>query len=107
MYILHGDFPLIGQYLPDKTNQQERIPFKCRIVSDAPQFFTTVLGGLMDIGTSLTIVTPKHLEYVTGARVIIDGVMYSVNSVTPYIPDQVAQGFVQRKLLAEYIIQLQ
>ena len=59
MYILHGDFPLIGQYLPDKTNQQERIPFKCRIVSDAPQFFTTVLGGLMDIGTNLTIVTPK------------------------------------------------
>ena len=107
MFIYHGDFPLVAYYLPDKTNVQERIPFKCRIVSDAPQLFNTILGGLMDVGTNLTIVTPKRLIYEIGASVIVDGIMYSVASITPYIPDQVPQGFIKRKLLAEYIINLQ
>lgn len=106
MYILHGDFPLIGQYLPDKNNQQERIPFKCRILNDAPQFFTTKAGGLIDVGTNLTIITPKRFQFVSGASVIIDGILYSVSSITPIIPDNVVQGFVKRKLLAEYVIQL-
>jgi hypothetical protein len=107
MFIYEGGFPLIAYYIEDKTNTQARIPFKCRIISEAGQFFTTTLSGLIDTGTNLTISTPKRLIYKPGAKVIIDGIMYSVASINPFIPDNVSQGIIKRKINANYIIVLQ
>ena len=105
-YTYKGGFPNVGYFISDPKDMGNRTPFKCRIIDDAPQFFTTILGGLMDKGTNLTIITPKRFNYASGCNVIIDGILYSVLAINPYIPDNIVQGKIKRKVNAEYIIQL-
>jgi len=106
MYFREG-FPNVAYYVPDKNKLSARIPFKCRIVQDAPQFFTESVSGLVDVGTNLQLLTYKPLEYKTGAKVIFNDVYYSVTSITPFIPDPAAQGLVKRRIQVEYLIGLE
>lgn len=106
MFTYNGNFPLIAYYIEDKDNNQSRVPFKCRKTGEEPQFFSINLSGLSDTGTELTLITPKKLEYKKGAKVIMDGIMYSVERIQPFVPDQVQQGLVKRKINAYYLIML-
>lgn len=106
MKVYNGNYPIIAYYVPDDENQQSRIPFRCRKVSEGAQFFTESLSGLVDTGTSLSIVTPKHLKYQKAAKVIIDGILYSVTRIDPFIPDQANRGPFKTKNDANYLIQL-
>lgn len=99
-------FPNVGYYIPDKSNLSARVAFKCRIVNDAPQFFNQPIAGLVDVGTNLTLVTWKNLPFKNGAKVLFNDVLYSVQSITPFIPDPSRAGFVKQKLQAEYLLQL-
>jgi hypothetical protein len=89
-------------YAEDKT----RIPFRCRLEGDATQFYTRNIGGLIDTGTSALIVTKKQFDYKAGAKVIVDDILYSVISITPFIPDNIAHGVFRRKASTQYVIQL-
>lgn len=106
MYTYNGNYPLYAVFLPDPKNSGHRIPFKCRIESDSGQFYTLSTAGLRDIGQELTIVTPKNFKKTEGARVIMDGIVYSVQSVRASIPDKTIGGTLNRKINAEYYIEL-
>lgn len=106
MSIFREGFPNVAYFIPDKNNLTARIAFKCRIVSDAPQFFNQPIAGMVDVGTNMTIVTWKRLDYKVGAKVLFNDVLYSVQSITPFIPDPSRAGFTKQKLQAEYLIQL-
>lgn len=99
-------FPNVGYYIPDKNNLGGRIAFKCRIVGDAPQFFNQPIAGMVDVGTNLTLVTWKKLKYENGAKILFNDVLYSVQSIVPFIPDPSRAGFTRQKLQVEYLIQL-
>lgn len=105
MYTYNGDYPLVGILIPDKTNPNERIPFKYKMLEDTTQFFTTS-GGLMDSGIAMSIVTPKKIDYVEGAKIIIEGIKYSISGITVRIPDKAIGMTIRRKINAEYIIGL-
>jgi hypothetical protein len=106
MFTYNGNFPLIAYYIEDKNNTQSRVPFKCRKTGEEAQFFSISLSGLADTGTNLTLSTPKYIKYKEGSKVILDGIMYSVEGIYPYVPDQVPQGLVKRKINAYYLIVL-
>ena len=107
MIAYNGNYPIIAYYVQDKDNLQGRTAFRCRKVNEDSQFFAESSSGLIDIGRGgLTLVTPKKLTYATGAKVIVDGILYTVNSMSLYIPDAVAQGPFSRKMNAIYMIQL-
>lgn len=105
MYTYDGDYPLVGIFLPDKTNPNERIPFRYKMLEDTTQFFT-VNGGLMDSGVAMSIVTPKKIDYKEGSKIIIEGIKYSISHVIVRIPDKAVGMTVRRKINAEYIIGL-
>ena len=106
MLTYNGNFPNLGVYLPDKNDSTNRIPFRCRIAEENIQVFSYNTGGLVDIGANLAIITPKRFELESGARVVLDGIRYSVQSITPFIPDSANRGPFIRKINAEYLIQL-
>lgn len=105
MDIFDSNMPKHAFFIPSGT-VSTRIPFRCRLETDGAQFYTRNIGGLLDTGTNAVIVTKKELEYQTGAKVIIDDILYSVISITPFIPDTVAQGIYKRKAKTQYVIQL-
>lgn len=107
MHTYNGNFPLIGVFLPDSKNTGHRIPFKCRIMGDEGQYFTVNAAGLRDTGVGLTIATPKRFQKSEGARVILDGIIYSVSSIQAFIPDKTIGGSIRRKINAEYVIRLE
>lgn len=106
MELLRGNYPMVGFYIPDGDTAQNRIPFRYRIVSDAFQAYTTTGNGLVDVGTGATIVTSTKFAFSTKAKVIMNDILYSVQSITPVITDAMAQGLVKKKLLTEYVIAL-
>ena len=106
MFTYNGNFPLLAFFLPDEDNQQVRTPFKYRSITEGGAFYSQSLSGLVDVGTNLTMITPKRLVFTKGSRVLVDGIIYSVNSINPFIPDNAAQGIFKRKLNAQYLIQL-
>ena len=106
MLTYNGNFPNLAIFLPDKDDSTNRIPFKCRVAEENTQFFSYNSGGLVDIGTNLAIITPKRFELQNGAKVILDGIRYSIQSITPFIPDSANKGPFNRKINAEYLIQL-
>lgn len=106
-FIIKGEFPNIAYYIPDGKNLQARIPFRCRIESPSGQAFSVNLNGLIDTGIGATISTPVKLEYKSGAKVLLNDILYSVGAIQPYIPDSMAQGLVKQKINVEYIIALQ
>ena len=106
MITYNGNFPLLGHFLPEENNQQVRVPFKYRNITEGAQFYSESLSGLIDIGTELTILTPKRFDFKKGVKVIIDGTLYSVESINPFIPDNVNQGPFRRKLNAQYLLEL-
>jgi hypothetical protein len=106
MELLRGNYPMVGFYIPDGDTAQNRISFRYRIVSDAFQSYTTTGNGLVDVGTAATIVTSTKFAFSTKAKVIMNDILYSVQSITPVITDAMAQGLVKKKLLTEYIINL-
>ena len=104
MYTYNGGYPVVGYYMPDES-EQTRVGFRCKyITEDGAVFFNR--GGMIDVGSNMLIVTPKKINYVKGARAIVDGIQYSVQSVQPFIPDKAAGGSVKRKINVEYLIQL-
>jgi hypothetical protein len=106
MYFREG-FPSIAYYIQDGNNLGSRIAFKCRVLQDdGPQFFSQTVGGLVDVGANARIITHRKLEFKQNAKVLWNDVLYSVQSITPFIPDPSMQGFTKRKLQAEYLIQL-
>ena len=108
MFTYKGNYPLVADYIPDGSNTQARIAFRCRKVSEAAQFFSENIGGVLDTGTNLTIITPKRFKYkaTDEPKVIIDGIVYSVESINPFVPDQANVGPFSRKINAQYLIQL-
>lgn len=100
-----GNMPQIAFFLED-AEATNRVKFKCRIEQDGAQFYTRNIGGLIDTGTNAVIVTKKPLEYKSGARVIMDDIMYSVISITPFIPDNIVNGIRRRKASTQYVLQL-
>ncbi len=104
MYTYNGGYPNIGYYMPDES-EQTKIAFKCKYIQEGGEIFFN-RSGMIDVGMSALIVTPKSLKYEKGARVAIDGVRYSVASIQPFIPDKAAGGKVNKKVNAEYLIQL-
>jgi len=108
MYTYNGNYPLVAYYIPDGSNTQSRVVFRCKKTSEAPQFYSESLSGLIDTGTSLTIITPKKFEFkaINEPKVLIDGIIYSVEGIYPYVPDQANQGPFSRKLNANYMISL-
>lgn len=105
MDVFSGNMPQIAFFLEDAA-ATNRIKFKCRIEQDGAQFYTRNIGGLIDTGTNAVIVTNKPLKYKNGARVIMDDIMYSVISITPFIPDNVPHGMLKRKAFTQYVMQL-
>ena len=105
MYTYAGNYPLVGIFLPDKANPNERIPFKYKMLEDTTQFFTTI-GGLIGSGIAMSIITPKKIDYKEGSKVIIEGIKYSISSITVRIPDKAVGMTIRRKINAEYIIGL-
>lgn len=105
MYTYNGNYPLVGIFLPDKANPNERIPFRYKMLEDTTQFFTTN-NGLIDSGISMSIITPKKIDYKEGSKIIIEGIKYSISSVTVRIPDKIVGITIRRKINAEYIIGL-
>jgi hypothetical protein len=106
MELLRGNYPMVGFFIPDSDNTQNRISFRYRIVSEAFQSYTTTPNGLIDIGTGATIVTSTKFTYGPKAKVIMNDILYSVASITPVITDAMAQGLVKKKLMTEYVIAL-
>jgi len=104
MYTYNGSYPLIGYYMPDST-KNSKVAFKCRYAQEEGAVFFN-RQGLIDTGTSAMVITPKRLKYVKGARVVINGIRYSVESIRPFIPDKVAGGTIKTTINAEYLIQL-
>lgn len=105
MYFRDG-FPSIAYYIPDAKNLQGRIPFKCRILEETPQFFTQSASGLTDIGMGAQLVTYKNFTFTTQSKVLWNNVLYSVQSIIPYIPDPAMQGFTKKRTQIEYIMNL-
>lgn len=105
MDIFDGNMPKQAYFIPS-GNISTRIPFRCRLEGDAAQFYTQNIGGLIDTGTSALIVTKRKFDYKQGAKVILDDILYSVISITPFIPDTVAHGIFRRKASTRYVIQL-
>ena len=106
MSYFRGGFPNVAYYIEDSNNLQSRVPFKCRVVQDAGVAFSQSLTGLVDIGRSAQLVTYVNFKYKPGSKVIWNDILFSVVSITPYIPDTVNQGFVKPKLYAEYLMVL-
>jgi hypothetical protein len=108
MFTYNGGYPLIAYYIPKGSNTQSRIVFRCRKVSEAAQFFSQNINGVIDTGTNLTIIAPKRFDFVAKdkPKVIIDGIIYSVESINPYVPDQANVGPFNRKKNVQYLIQL-
>lgn len=106
MILVRGDFPKVGWFIPDGDDLGVRIPFRYRMVSDSTQFFNSPVGGLLDIGSAATIVTGTKFTMKNKSKVIINDILYSVKSITPFITDSVTEGLVKQKLLAEYVVQL-
>jgi hypothetical protein len=104
MDIFDGNMPKQAYFM--YADDQVRIPFRCRLEGDASQFYTRNIGGLIDIGTSALIVTKREFEYRKGAKVILDDILYSVISINPFIPDNIAHGMFRRKASTRYVIQL-
>jgi hypothetical protein len=103
MELFFNDMPQVAYYIPEENT---RIPFKCRLISDGGQFYTRNVGGLLDNGTNAILVTRAPLKYKNGAKVIMDDILYSVVSITPFIPDSVATGVFKRKTQSYYTIAL-
>ena len=104
MYFREG-FPSVAYYIPDKSNLGGRIPFKCRIAEEQVQAFSQSMGGLVDIGLgTVRLIAYKELKFNQGAKVLWNNVLYSVESIVPYIPDPSMQGFTKKRLQVEYII---
>ena len=100
-------FPSIAYYIQDGDNLGSRIPFKCRVLEeDGAQFFTQTVAGLVDVGSNARLITYKRLFFKQNAKVLWNDVLYSVQSITPFIPDPSAAGFTKRKMQTEYFIQL-
>jgi len=69
MYFREG-FPSIAYYIPDPKNLGGRIPFKCKVLQDSPQFFTQSASGLTDIGIGAQISTYRNFKYTPNAKVL-------------------------------------
>ena len=106
MAVFNAGFPSVAFYIPDKDNLNARIPFKCRILDEGAQFYSQPISGGVDIGASAALITWKKFEFKTGAKVILNDVLYSVESISPYIPDPAMLGFVRGKANAEYVFRL-
>lgn len=102
MITYNGGFPNLAIFI----QEGEMFPFKCRIAEEDAQFFSYNAGGLVDVGKSLTIITPRRFELKSGSRVVLDGIRYSVQAIIPFIPDKVNVGPFNRKINAEYLIRL-
>jgi hypothetical protein len=106
MEIIRGNYPMVGFFIPDGDTTQNRIAFKYRIVSEPLQSYSSTPNGLIDVGTGATIITSTKFQYTSKSKVIMNDILYSVNSITPVITDAMAQGLVKKKLMSEYIISL-
>lgn len=106
MSVFKQGFPNVAYYIENKNGTSARIAFKCRILEEEFQYYTQPAAGLADIGGKLTISTWKKLNYKPGAKVILNDIFYSVEAITPYIPDPIAGGFTKNKKSTEYLIQL-
>jgi hypothetical protein len=105
MEYIYGDMPQLAFFLEDGA-ATNRVPFRCRLEQEGAQFYTRNIGGLIDTGTNAVIVTKQPLKYKTGARVLMDDILYSVISITPFIPDSITQGIFKRKPSTQYVLQL-
>lgn len=105
MYFREG-FPLIAYFIPDGSNLQARIPFKCKVDEESPQFFTQSASGLTDIGTRARIVTYMNFKYTNNSKVLWNNVLYSVESIIPFVPDPSVGGFSKKRVAVEYIFNL-
>ena len=76
MSVYNGSYPLVGIAI-DK--EQNRMPFKYRIITDGGQFFTVNSTGLKDVGHELLIATPRNVEKAN--HIILDGIHYSVKRI--------------------------
>jgi hypothetical protein len=99
----YNDMPQMAFYIPEENT---RIPFKCRMITEGGQFYTRNIGGLLDTGTNAILITRAPLKYKSGAKVIVDDILYSVVSITPFIPDSVATGVFKRKNHSYYTVAL-
>lgn len=100
-------FPSIAYYISNGDNLGSRLAFKCRVVQeDGAQFFTQTVAGLVDVGANARLITYKKLYFEQNAKVLWNDVLYSVQSITPFIPDPSVAGFTKRKMQTEYLIQL-
>lgn len=106
MSIFNQGFPNVAYYIPDSKNLGGRVAFKCRVAVEGVQFFSQPISGLTDIGTNLSIVTWRKFEFKQGAKVLYNDILYSVQSIMPYIADPSRQGFTKSKTDVEYLISL-
>ena len=106
MSLFNQGYPNVAYFIEDKNNLGNRVPFKCRVVEESPQFYTQVAGGIADIGTNLTLITWKKFQFKQGAKVLFNEVLYSIDSIVPFIADTSRQGFTKAKIDAEYLLRL-
>ena len=52
------------------------------------------------------LVTYKNFKFTTQSKVLWNNVLYSVQSIIPYIPDPAMQGFTKKRTQIEYIMNL-
>jgi len=102
----NGTFPTYAYYLEDPENQEQRELFKCRIESFSGNGYAQAIEGIIDISQGALIRTRKKFPVINGAKVILEDKTYSVRSVRPVHPDNVARGVRKSVNQVEYLVEL-
>ena len=105
MSIFNSGFPNVAYFLP--TGEGEKIAIKCRILTESPQVYAQPTAGLIDVGSQgMTISTWKKITINSKSKMIVNDVLYSIQSIVPVVADPYSQGFTKTKNRTEYYIQL-
>lgn len=107
MSVFNPGFPNVAYFIPDGDNLGQKIAIKYRTISESPQVYHQVIGGVSDIGEmGMVISTWKKLEVEANSKMSVNDILYSVQSIRAVVADQYSQGFTKAKNRTEYYIEL-